>query len=86
MAKTRNRFGTGGCYSCKDCKRQTRSTGRGDNEHCGLCVECYDRCSLENEMSDCGETPERLEEWRRLVAECLAKGGNPTTERWWAVN
>jgi hypothetical protein len=82
--KASSKFGTGGCYTCEDCKRQTRSTGRGDNENCGLCAECFDRMSIENEMSDCGETPERMEEWRALVAECLAKGGNPTTERWWA--
>jgi hypothetical protein len=82
-ARSKNRFGTGGCYTCRDCKRATRSTGRGDNEHAGLCAECYDRNCLENEMSDCGETPERLAEWQRLADAARAKGGKPCEERWW---
>jgi len=83
MKKTRNRFSAGGCYSCADCKRQTRSTGRGDNEHARLCAECYDKCGLENAMSDQGETPELLKEWQALVDAAKAKGGTPSEDRWW---
>jgi hypothetical protein len=78
-----NRFGTGGCYTCGDCKRQTRATGRGDNEHCGLCAECFDKASVENSMADNGETPELLAEWQLCVDAAKAKGGQPSEERWW---
>jgi hypothetical protein len=83
MRKVRNRFSVGGCYTCNECKRATRSTGRGDNEHAGLCAECYDKCGLENQMSDCGESEDLLAEWSGLIAQCKAKGGKPSEERWW---
>ncbi len=48
-----NRFQRGsGCYTCSSCKKKTRATGRGDNEHAGLCAECYDRAGDENAVSD----------------------------------
>ena len=77
--KSRNRFQRGsGCYPCRLCKRQTRSTGRGDNENCELCVECFDAAGLENTMSDEGETPELLAEWSALLDACERKGGKLT--------
>ncbi len=48
-----NRFQRGsGCYTCAVCKKLTRSTGRGDNEHVGLCAYCYDKAGDENAVSD----------------------------------
>ncbi len=40
--KTSQNFGSGGCYKCQSCGKNTRATGRQDNEHVGLCVRCYD--------------------------------------------
>jgi len=56
MAK--NRFDTGsGCYQCMSCKKQTRSTGRGDNENVRLCGRCYDKAVDENAVTN-GEMTE----------------------------
>ena len=41
-----------GCFTCCDCKKKTRATGRGDNEHVNLCADCYDRGGDENSVSD----------------------------------
>lgn len=58
----KSRFQKGsGCYTCKACGKQTRSTGRGDNEHVGLCADCYDRCSDFNSVSDGQMTVEQFE-------------------------
>jgi hypothetical protein len=46
-------------------------------------VECFDKCGLENAMSDQGETPELLKEWQSLVDAAKAKGGTPSEDRWW---
>ena len=43
-----------GCYKCRACGKLTRSTGRGDNEHVGLCADCYDDAGQENLHSDEG--------------------------------
>ncbi len=54
--KDRSKFQKGsGCYKCGTCGKQTRSTGRGDNENCGLCVECFDLSSIENNRLDNGD-------------------------------
>jgi hypothetical protein len=34
-------------------------------------------------MSDCGESEDLLAEWSGLIAQCKAKGGKPSEERWW---
>jgi len=81
--KTSSKFGIGGCYTCEDCGRKTRSTGRGDNEHCKMCVQCYDRSGVENTMADEGETPERLAEWQGHIDACVALGGKPKADKWW---
>lgn len=74
--KNANRFAKGSAvYTCGCCGRQTRSTGRGDNEHARLCADCYDLGGVENEISDNGETPELLKEQERLKAAIIAKGG-----------
>ena len=81
--KTSSKFGTGGCYTCGDCCRKTRSTGRGDNENCGLCVECFQKGSIENQMSDSGETLPLLQKWLSCIDACKAKGGKPCEKVWW---
>lgn len=53
------------------------------NESCELCPQCYDASGVENEMSDEGETPERLAEWEKHLAECRKRGGNPPGDKWW---
>ena len=51
-----NRFARGsGMYACRCCNRNTRSTGRGDNENAKLCVECFELAGYENLLSDQGE-------------------------------
>lgn len=71
-----NRFQRGsGCYTCSNCKRQTRATGGNDNEHVGLCAECYELAGIENEIADRGQTPERLAEVDRLRQVIISKGG-----------
>jgi hypothetical protein len=74
--KTASRFARGsGCYRCEGCGRQTRSTGRGDNENVRLCAECYDLAGIENEISDQGSTPEREAEAERLRNYISNRGG-----------
>ena len=76
ITKTAGRFQRGsGCYKCQSCGRMTRSTGRGDNEYCGVCAECYELGGIENQMSDNGETPELLAEIAALQKIIVAKGG-----------
>ncbi len=51
-----NRFARGsGMYACRCCNRNTRSTGRGDNENAKLCVECFELAGYENLLSDQGK-------------------------------
>jgi hypothetical protein len=75
--KQANRFQKGtGRYTCGVCKRQTRATGRGDNEHVGLCVECYEIAGIENEIADNGDPSGKLAaEIEQYKVACRAKGG-----------
>jgi hypothetical protein len=78
-AAKNSRFQRGsGVYTCGSCKRQTRSTGRGDNENCGLCVECFEISGIENEIADNVGDPD-IPKWQaeieQLKAACIAKGG-----------
>lgn len=53
MAKHRNKFAAGsGQYQCKSCQRETRSTGRGDNELMKWCEQCFDLAMMANQLSD----------------------------------
>ena len=70
-----NRFGTGGCFTCRSCSRKTRDTGRGDNEGCQLCVECFELSGIENEISDNGPSEERVRNLSYWLAEVIKKGG-----------
>lgn len=69
-----------GCYACRVCTRMTRSTGRGDNENVGLCVECFEVAGIENEVMDGHyRNDEELAgmhaEIAALNAACVLKGG-----------
>lgn len=53
MTRSKNsNFGTGGCFVCVMCGKQTRATGRGDHENVEMCAKCYDLAELENAHSD----------------------------------
>lgn len=84
MSTTSNRFAKGsGAYECRCCSRKTRSTGRGDNENCGLCAECYDLAGIENEISDNGienVSESTLREAGRLYRLISEKGGKYTLD------
>ena len=74
-----NRF-VKGCavYKCRLCQRLTRQTGQGDNDHIGLCAECYELAGLENVVMDGDELRavdvDRIHALRAFIA---SKGGNP---------
>ena len=80
MARQANRFQRGsGCYRCEICGRNTRSTGRGDNEWNRSCAECFDLAGIENHISDNEvPNPEYIIEAKRLYREILKKGGKPS--------
>jgi hypothetical protein len=63
-------------YACRSCKRNTRSTGRGDNDGVRLCAECFDLCGEENSMNDTGDLYESPEFVLQLIAAVASKGGN----------
>ena len=78
MARVANRFERGsGLYACKCCKRNTRSTGRGDNELVKLCEECFDLAGEENHYSDSGgEFYDHPENVLAMIASVASKGGD----------
>jgi hypothetical protein len=74
MTKPSNRFARGsGVYQCGVCGRSTRSTGRGDNEHTGLCAQCYDLAGEENHISDYGTLYATPEEVLGLIVFLVSK-------------
>jgi len=57
-----SRFQKGsGCYACTVCGKQTRSTGRGDNENVRMCTGCYDKAGDENAVADGQMTQEQFD-------------------------
>lgn len=81
-----DRFGRGGCYTCKACGRKTRETG--DGAGVGMCDPCFDLASYQNQISDYGNDAEMLadalEECRRAAKTILAKGGVMDDDPFWA--
>jgi hypothetical protein len=65
-----------GVYECRCCKRNTRSTGRGDNENVKLCAECFDLGGEENSLSDNGKFYTGAGEVLRLIEAVASKGGD----------
>lgn len=52
IRKKNNRFGRGGCFTCKKCGKRTRDTG--ENAAVGMCPLCDEICLCENALSDNG--------------------------------
>lgn len=72
-----NRFAKGSAvYSCRCCKRLTRSTGRGDNEHVLLCADCFDLGGEENHLSDNGTFYDSPQNVLAMIANVEAMGGD----------
>lgn len=65
-----------GVYACRSCGRNTRSTGRGDNDFVRLCVECYELAGEENHLLDTGKLCGRPSEILGLIKYIESKGGN----------
>lgn len=83
MARVTNRFERGSAvYECRCCERNTRSTGRGDNELVQLCAECYDLSGEENHLSDNGEFHDKAANVLALVSAVAGKGGEA---KYWSV-
>lgn len=77
MTRNANRFQKGtGAYVCTCCKRTTRSTGRGDNEHAGVCAECFDLQGEENSLSDTGEFYDSPANVIAMIDTIAARGGD----------
>lgn len=55
--KKSDKFGQGGAYTCRICKKLTRETGR-DESGCELCANCMLECELENAQNDWGPDSE----------------------------
>ncbi len=77
MARVANRFERGSAmYACGCCGRNTRSTGRGDNELVKMCAECYDLGGEENSLSDTGDFYDSPANVLAMIAAVAASGGN----------
>lgn len=63
-------------YACRCCGRNTRSTGRGDNELIQLCAECFDLGGEENSLSDSGDLYGDAENVLAMISFVASKGGN----------
>lgn len=75
--KAASRFAKGsGVYECGCCGRATRATGRGDNEHAGLCAECFDLAGEENSLSDTDEFYSGAANVLAMIKAVEEKGGN----------
>jgi len=82
MRKASSSFGRGGVYVCRICKRNTRATGRGDNDNVELCAECYDLAGIENAISDGDQRPGDAEQAQALLEDCIKKGGKTKAADW----
>ena len=77
-AAKNSRFQKGtGMYACACCGRNTRSTGNGDNEMTGNCVECYDLAGETNHLSDNGGLYGSVDNVRGLFTALEKHGKNP---------
>jgi hypothetical protein len=76
-AARNSRFQKGSAmYACRCCKRNTRSTGNGDNENVLLCVDCVDLAGEENSVSDSGEFYASPAEVLGMIASVVSHGGD----------
>lgn len=49
-----SKFNRKGCFTCRLCWKKTRQVNNDGHESAGLCVKCFDNCSMENCHSDNG--------------------------------
>jgi hypothetical protein len=63
-------------YACRCCGRNTRQTGRGDNENVNLCANCFDLAGEENSLSDTGDFYESPAYVLQLIEGVAKLGGN----------
>lgn len=88
MSRPANQFLRGqSVYTCRCCTRQTRQTGRGDNDNVDLCAECYDLAGWENQFMD-GRQPDdvhgdELHQMVELYNFLLTKAPRATVEKAW---
>jgi hypothetical protein len=71
IQKKNNRFGRGGCFTCKRCGKRTRDTG--ENASVQMCPLCDNICLYENSLSDNGWGKHGDLEECKTVAEVHAK-------------
>lgn len=77
MAMQISKFDKSGVFSCGQCGRKCRNTGRGHNSDCGLCGHCYEQVVTEDQMMEEGELPELLSRRQSLIDACKKAGGTP---------
>lgn len=63
-------------YQCRACKRNTRQTGRGDNDRVSLCAQCFDLGGEENHLSDTGKLYSRPVSVLELIEAVTELGGD----------
>lgn len=79
MSRPANRFIKGNAvYACRCCGRNTRQTGRGDNDGVRLCAECYELSGFENQLSDEGQLNDA--EWHAIEGLIRSLQGYPNAE------
>lgn len=84
MARSTFKRGNGrSTFPCTICGRLTRDTDQGSTD---LCMQCFDLCSLDNQVNDDGRQPTEAEHKQALswVKQIKAKGGD--AERAMLVN
>jgi hypothetical protein len=78
MNRKFNRFGRGGCFICRVCRRNTRETG-GDHVQAELCEQCWELAGIDNHCNNHGvtgaESPYAAEAEMHLSA--IARLGGP---------
>lgn len=68
-------------FECRVCGRKTRQTGNGDNEHVGLCEDCYEMAGLHNRVQDGGVLTEaEKQECLKRCSFVASKGGTPDSD------
>lgn len=63
--KNRTQSGSG-VYTCSDCKKETRDTGRGEAA-AGLCANCFDAAETANLVNDGDLTAEEFTDYLRKI-------------------
>ena len=71
-----NKFQIGSVrFVCSSCKRQTRTAGRNDNKHVGICYECSEIEEIKNLIADGNATNDDIVELEALKRQVVKKGG-----------